>query len=133
MKPKVRDEIGGINAIWKLHSTKDVAIFCIDVNSVLKHEAPTWCSFHGQKGMEKREMQWLDPRWKGEVPPGWSLQCGPAGPEKKLKGAFVDFGPEFLHHKVVCQMCRYTCFVVFFKDEILSKGIEKMPVYRSKR
>lgn len=106
---KVKDEIKGIGAIWKVYSNRDVTIFYIDVNTILKGEEPAW--YGASDG--RASLIWHDPRWKGRG---------------RLKTAEINFG-NFKDYAVSHQMSRYTCIVTFFRRKLLEKVINR-PLYQ---
>lgn len=112
---KVKDGLKGIASIHRIHSSRSVVIFYIDVNKILKREEPQ-LSISDLCGKKKYELTWLDPR-EGV---------------KRHKTTSIDFEDEFSGDwLVVTETSRYTTFVVFLRKQLVAKSIPN-PVYVGK-
>ncbi len=119
-KLTVVDELNGIQFIFKLHSSKDVAIFWIDLKTILKGCDPCWhSSFNGNGEEQYSRLTWLDPHWKAQK-----------NKNKKIKSAYIDFGKNYLDYSVSHSLSKYSCVVTFYKKKLLSNAIENPPLYR---
>lgn len=116
-KPKIVDELNGICTVWKTLETKDVIMFYIDVNTILKGQDPVWFGSGraGSSDLASRRLMWLDPRKR-----------------KGSKSASIDFRIDPKNFSVMHSMCRYGCIVTFYRADILENAIKKKPIYRGK-
>lgn len=110
IKPKFKivDELKGISHVLLIRDTRDVAIYLVDVNPILKGQDPAWfCS------EERTALFWFDPRSK------------PHKSKRKDLTTQINFGRHYKDYNVVHSHGRYTCFIVFFRSKLLDQAVEK--------
>ena len=119
---KVIDQLKGISFILKLYSSRDVVIFLIDANTILKSEEPHWFGHYVGDKREKWELVWLDPRFRFRK-----------NKKSKLKSTSINFGKEFDQGWTTFkETSKYTTFVVFYRRKYLAASEHLKPVYLGK-
>jgi len=112
----VSDPLKGIASIYKVYGSAEIELYYIDLNSSLKR-----CSPDDIMATESHfEIVWLDPQWNAK-----KTAVKTKFTKVKIPNPFGK--PDKCTY--LTQTSRYSCWIAFFKDDLLRKAVKSGPVW----